>query len=138
MFSLHTEQFCWLVPNLEMNYKLYHNIVLRKFQKSNNPKIGCAMIRGNIVFDAMDEAVNLVTIQHISEQDDTSWYVCGFKPIVCFLAQRCLCNRSSVNLTFLPNICHAMYPPPPQQRPLVEGGSTSQYRWRVRLQDWLQ
>ena len=25
----------------------------------------------------------------------------------------------------------------PQQRPLVQGGSTRQYRWRVRLQDWL-
>ena len=51
------------------------------------------------------------------------------------LAQRCLCSRSSVNLTFLPNICQAMFPPHTHswQRPLVEGGSTSKYRWRVRL-----
>ena len=27
--------------------------------------------------------------------------------------------------------------PPPRQRPLVEGGNTRQYRWRVKLQDWL-
>ena len=31
----------------------------------------------------------------------------------------------------------AMYHPSTRQRPLVEGGTTRQYRWRVRLQDWL-
>ena len=43
------------------------------------------------------------------------------------LAQWCLCNRSSLNLTFLPNICQpqAMYPPP-----IVE---TSVGRWHYYI-----
>ena len=51
-------------------------------------------------------------------------YVCFVDFLAQLLAQRCLCNWSSVNLTFLPNNLRLPGNVPPRQRPLVEGDST--------------